>query len=233
MFKKITTWIIDYVHLAKSFTHSLIFRSPPEHYLGYIDSTKVPVVLVPGINSKWNFLKKIADGISKSGHPLYISKDLGYNRKDITTSAQLVREMIDKHNLHNVIILAHSKGGLIGKQMLLQCNEDHRIIKVIAIASPFLGSNLAQYVPDKALRELAPESAALQDQNTRFAVNKDIVSIYGLYDNHVWPTEHSILQGAENIKVETEGHHQILSNPKTAAIVREKIAEITSQLHIK
>ena len=215
MMRKLQTWLVDYVYAAKLYSQFFVHRHPPEHYLGYVDNTKVPVILIPGVNTKWHFLKKMADSVSKTGHPVHVVKELGYNRKEIATSAKLVRIFIDEKALHNVIILAHSKGGLIGKEVLLAHNQDNRIIKVIAIAAPFLGSKLAARIPDKAITELAPHSAIVQEHNARATANADIISIYGLYDNHVWPTENSILVGAENIVVTTGGHHQILLNPKT------------------
>jgi len=230
-FGKIKVFLQDYLHAIKFYTQMLVYRTPPDHYLGQIDSAKVPVLLIPGVNTKWNFLKPIADSVSLSGHPIHVVKQLGFNRKEIAVSAQLVRAFIDEEGLHNVIILAHSKGGLIGKELLLRHNQDRRVIKVIAIAAPFLGSHLAKNMPDIAIREFEPNHPTIVDHNSYFDVNSDIVSIYGLYDNHVWPTEHSILDGAENIKVETDGHHQILSNPKTLAIVTAKIAEITEQVN--
>jgi len=229
-FTKLHVWIIDYLHAMSLYGQLLIHRHPPEHYLGYIDSAKVPVLLIPGVNTKWHFLKRISDQISLAGHPVYVVKKLGYNRQAIPVSAQIVRDFLVDNDLQNVIILAHSKGGLIGKEVLLRHNQDRKVIKVIAIAAPFLGSKMAVNMPDKALAELSPTSSILQDHNSSLLVNKDIISIYGWYDNHVWPTEHSVLEGAANIKVETGGHHQILSNPKTKQVVLEEIANITQQV---
>jgi len=227
MFSTIFAWLRDYAHAAKYYAQTITHSDAPEHYLGYIDNTKVPVLLIPGVNTKWHFLKRIADDISHIGHPVHIIKDLGHNRQAISPSADIVRAYIDEHDLHNIIILAHSKGGLIGKQLLLKQNQDKRIVKVIAIASPFEGSSLAKVMPDRAMSELSPASTIVQDQRTSTDVNQDIISIYGMYDNHVWPVASAILTGAENIQVNTDGHHQILSSDQTRDIVLQKVAEIT------
>lgn len=99
---------------------------------------------------------------------------------------------------------------------------------MIAIASPFQGSTMASFVPDKAIKELSPTSQVVQIQNENNEVNQAIISIYGMYDNHVWPTESAVLKGAENIQINTNGHHQILSSEETKAVVLKKVAEITA-----
>ncbi len=233
MVRKLKAWVEDYVHAANLYGKSFIYRKPPKHYLGHINDTKVPVILIPGINTKWQFLKLIADKISILGHPIYVLRELGYNRKEINTSAKQVRALIDEKDLKNVIILSHSKGGLIGKETLIRLNEDGRILKVIAIATPFLGSNISQLVPDKTVKELSPKSQIIQEHNRNFEVNKHIISIYGMYDNHVWPTENSILKGAENIQIDVDGHHKILSNPKARDLIIQKIEEITQHIEHK
>ncbi|MBL4644709.1 MAG: alpha/beta hydrolase [Candidatus Pacebacteria bacterium] len=233
MVTKLRAWIEDYIHAANFYSKSFIYREPPEHYLGHISDTKVPIILVPGLNTKWQFLKLIADRISILGHPIYVVSSLGYNRKEIQESAKLVRALIDEKNLKNVIILSHSKGGLIGKEVLIRLNEDKKILKVIAIATPFLGSGITKFSLDKSVKELAPKSEIIQEHNKNFDVNKDIISIYGMYDNHVWPTEHSILEGAENIQVDIDGHHKILAKPKARELIVKKIEEITQNIEHK
>lgn len=230
MITKFKQWIEDYIHASIFYSKSFIYRESPKHYLGHIVDTKVPIILIPGINTKWQFLKIIADELSKIGHPIYIVRDLGYNRKSIHDSAKIVRNLIDKTDLKNIIILAHSKGGLIGKEILIHFNNDERVIKVIAVATPFLGSDIGKIIPDKAVKELSPQSDIIIKQNNIFHVNEKIISIYGMYDNHVWPTENSILQGAENIQIKVDGHHKILSNKNARHIIIQKIEEITLKL---
>ena len=182
MLTTIAYWIKDYVHALKMYMQTFTHKDAPEHYLGYIDTAKVPVILIPGVNNKWHFLKKIADDISAIGHPVHVIKELGHNRIEINASAKIVRQMIDDNDMRNVVILAHSKGGLIGKEVLLNYNHDQRVIKMIAIASPFQGSTMASFVPDKAIKELSPASSIVQTQNKSVEVNKAIISIYGMYE---------------------------------------------------
>jgi pimeloyl-ACP methyl ester carboxylesterase len=221
MIKKITNWVRDYFHLMRG--HAFMFHKPPKHYLGYILEKKSPVILIPGIYSKWQFLKAIADPISLKGHPIYVVERLGNNSGAIHHSSKIVRELIEEKNLRNTIIIAHSKGGLIAKHLLAYDNADGRVVKVIAIATPFHGTNLVKFFHSSAFRELHPESEIIKKLHSQSGVNHKIISIFGEYDNHVWPTESCRLDGAKNIQVNTHGHHKILFNKQVQDIILNEI----------
>jgi len=219
--KKTASWVHDYFYLAKGYT--FMFHKPPKHYLSYVLENKSPVILIPGLYSKWQFLKAIADPISLKGHPVYVVGRLGYNTKAIDRSAKLIRELIDEKNLRNVIIIAHSKGGLIAKHLLAYDNQDGRVTKVIAIATPFLGSHAVRFLPGKAFKELHPEGEIIKKLHSQSEVNHKIVSIFGEFDNHIWPTGNCRLEGAKNIQVNVYGHHKILFNKHVRDIILEEI----------
>lgn len=211
------------MHAAKGYAHSFWYWSPPKHYLGHIVSQKAPIILIPGIVEKWHFLKFFADALSLRGHPVYVVERMGYNLRDIHKSTHVIRELIKEKNLRGVILLAHSKGGLIGKHLLAFHNEEGRIIKLIAVATPFGGSRLAEGIPLSRFKELTHESEVVRELQEKKEVNSKIVSIFGEYDNHVWPTESSWLEGAKNIQVSAHGHHAILFNTKARDTILEEI----------
>ncbi|MEK7465318.1 MAG: hypothetical protein AAB631_00915 [Patescibacteria group bacterium] len=122
-FNNVIFWVHDYLHAIHKQSYAFLYRKPPAHYLGYVKHDKKPIILIPGVYEKWHFLKALADPLSRMGHPVYALEHLGYNTKEIHRSAQLVRELIDKQNLNNIVILAHSKGGLIGKYLLAFNNK--------------------------------------------------------------------------------------------------------------
>ena len=53
--------------------------------------------------------------------------------------------------------------------------------------------------------------------------NSKITSIYGEFDNHVWPESSCRLEGAENIQVETHGHHRMLGDKRVISAVLEEV----------
>lgn len=223
MVKRLVHWIHDYLHALHKQSHAFLYRKPPEHYIGYRVSNKCPIILIPGVYEKWHFLRAIADPLSLKGYPIYVLEHLGYNTKAIHRSAQLVRELIDYEKLQNVVIIAHSKGGLIGKHLLVFDNKDDKVKKLIAIATPFGGSNIVRFLPIKSLKELHPEHETIKKLQAGKEVNHKIVSIFGIFDNHIWPLESCFLNGAKNIEINTYGHHKILFNKKVREIV---IAEV-------
>ncbi|GEM_PF-934338 len=208
---KLSDWITDYAHLIKGATLMFLYRKPPSHYLNYILEGKVPVIILPGIFGTWSFLKPLGDKISLEGHPVYIVPKLGINISDIPSSAKRVRELIDEENFKNVVIIAHSKGGLIAKYMLAYDNKDNCIKGLVSIATPFSGSAMAELLPFSPLRELTHNSDVVKRLIGQVSVNKRIISISPSADNAVWSKEGSFLEGAlDNITVSAKGHHKII-----------------------
>lgn len=226
MIKKLGHWIHDYLHALHKQSYAFLYRKPPRHYLDYRVRDKCPIILIPGIYEKWHFLKAIADPLSRKGHPVYALEYLGYNTKTISHSAELVRELINAEKLENVVIIAHSKGGLIGKHLLAFDNADGKVKKLIAIATPFGGSHIVKLIPHKPAKELHPASEIIQTLKGRRDVNKKIVSVFGVFDNHVWPGSSCVLDGAKNIEVPIYGHHKILFSKKVKEIVSAEVEKI-------
>ena len=220
--KKINAWIKDYAHLFSAGAIMYFKRTPPKHYLGHTIDGKVPVIILPGIFGRWAFLKPIADHISLLGHPVYIVPKLGNNIGDIPSSAKKVREVIEENKLKNIVIVAHSKGGLISKHLMLHDDPENRIKGLIAIATPFHGSSIGKFIPHYSVKELSSDSEIIKYLEEHSEVNKKIVSIIPSYDNHVWHSKGSYLDGAmQNISVSVAGHHRILNDK----IVWEKVME--------
>ena len=208
--KNVFYWINDYYYLLLGKLLMYIHQKPPKDYLGYAIKDKNPVILIPGNSNKWGFLKKLADTISNLGHPIYISQKLGLNLFDIPTSAKIVREIIDDNKLENVVLIGHSKGGIVGKYLLIHNNKDEKISKLIAIAAPFSGSRLANYTLGKSFKELSPQSTTILEMKSNIDINSKIVSIMPEFDTRVWHEKGSFLEGALNITVPIKGHHKIV-----------------------
>lgn len=208
-------WFVDYLYRVLGEIQMHVFQTPPAYFIQNAQKDKSPIILLAGLTLKWGFLKQIGDILSSRGFPIYIVPKLGSNLQTIPKSAALVREIIDKNDLKNVIIIGHSKGGLIGKYLLIHHNSDHRIKNLLAIASPFSGTSLAKFVPARSFKEVSPTSPVIQELSERTDVNKKIISIFPSFDNHIWPQGGSNLPGAKNIKVKVKGHHRILFDNAT------------------
>ena len=108
--------------------------------------------------------------------------------------------------------MAHSKGGLIGKQVMLTelaragAGATPRVRGMVAVNTPFGGSRYADLVPLAAIRDLSPR--ALRALSAQRGVEDRIASVYASWDPHV--PEGSELPGATNIRVRHRGHFRIL-----------------------
>jgi pimeloyl-ACP methyl ester carboxylesterase len=178
-----------------------------------------PVVILPGIYESWHYLRPIAERLSAAGHPVHVIPTLGLNRASIPATAARVSQELDVRGLHDVAIVAHSKGGIVGKQLLVRQEQevgqasdggaDHaRIDRLIAIASPFNGSALARIAPNPALRAFRPSDPVIAALATETAVNPRITSIYPSFDPHI--PNGCVLEGARNVEVPVVGHFRIL-----------------------
>ena len=179
-----------------------------------------PVVLIPGVYETWHFMKPVAARLAQAGHPVHFVAELGRNAATIPDAAATVRAYLDEHDLHHVVLVGHSKGGLIGKQVLL---ADERVDTLIALATPFSGSSYSRYMPTRPLRAFIPTAEPLRTLASNLEVNARITSIYPLFDGHI--PEGSVLEGATNVEVPVLGHFRILSDPGALDAVVEALRE--------
>ncbi|MFZ4894482.1 esterase/lipase family protein [Plantibacter sp. Mn2098] len=214
-------WVVvaDYAYAAVWHTRALVARDVPKQY-AHGDRSRPAVILIPGVYETWMFLKPVADRLNADGYRIRVARGLGYNRRPIRdTSARLARALGRlSANPAGSIVVAHSKGGLIGKDLLVTGRGHSGIRGVVAVCSPFAGSRLARYVLDPSLREFDPHDETIVALSGESGVNADIVSIYGVFDPHV--PEGSVLHGATNVLLPVSGHFRILGRPELVDAVQ-------------
>ena len=177
-----------------------------------------PVVLIPGVYERWHFLRPIADALAAAGHPVHVVRELGINDRAIPGSASRVLAFLRAHDLRGVALVAHSKGGLIGKAAMLDDTEG-RIDRLVAVATPFSGSRMADLMLVPALRVFRPTNPVIRRLVAEREVNARITSIFPSYDPHI--PEGSAVEGAVNVQLDVVGHFRILEDPATLdAVVR-------------
>lgn len=195
----------------------------PDPARRYSGGDRAPILLLPGVYETWQFLRPIADALHSLGHPIHALPELGYNRGDIVPSAVRAQRYLDQHDLRGVIVIAHSKGGIIAKRMMVAHDESHRIARVIAICSPFGGSSLARFAPTQTLRAFDPRNELLLQLAQEREVNSRIVSIFSRLDPLI--PGGSRLEGALNIEVPIVGHFRPLTSKKLFYQIGRVLAE--------
>jgi hypothetical protein len=201
-------WAHDYAYAADRQLRSP-FESRTAHRFATGD--RAPVVLLAGVVEPWTMLLPVAERLHQTGHPVFVVPELAFNLASVGDAAALAQAAIVERNLRNVILVAHSKGGLVGKRLLIDDTEG-RIAALIAIATPFHGSSLARLLPTPAISALRPDDPVIQALESSTRVNAQITSIYPAFDPHV--PESSRLEGATNIELVVMGHFKLLRDPE-------------------
>jgi alpha-beta hydrolase superfamily lysophospholipase len=175
----------------------------------YATGERAPVVLIPGVLEEWTMMRAIADALSAAGHPVHTLPELRRNTATVADAAALVAIYLAARDLSDVVLVAHSKGGLIAKSVLLG-EEARRVRRVVTVATPFGGSVLARLVPHPVVRSLAPDDATIVELAGRDEVNHLVTSICPAFDPHI--PGGSRLEGATNIPVAAMGHFRVLAD---------------------
>ncbi|ROQ04683.1 hypothetical protein EDF42_3597 [Curtobacterium sp. PhB172] len=176
-----------------------------------------PVVVIPGVYETWHFMRPLMDALHDRGHPVHVLPVLRHNLRPVPDSARDVFAYLEEHDLRNVLVLAHSKGGLIGKYAMTQLDDHGRIDRMVAVSTPFAGSGYARLAPVRHLRVFRAADPVLAGLARELDANARITSVYGVFDTLI--PEGSELSGATNVRLPVGGHFRILGDARTRAAV--------------
>lgn len=176
-----------------------------------------PVVVIPGVYETWHFMRPLMDALHDRGHPVHVLPVLRHNLRPVPVSARDVFAYLEEHDLRNVLVLAHSKGGLIGKYAMTQLDDHGRIDRMVAVSTPFAGSGYARLAPVRHLRVFRAADPVLAGLARELDANARITSVYGVFDTLI--PEGSELSGATNVRLPVGGHFRILGDARTRAAV--------------
>lgn len=210
-------WARDYLYAAGRQLRSAASRVRPDEFR---TGTGRPVVVIPGIYEDWRFMLPLIRELHGAGHPVHVVTVLQRNRLHIPKAAGLVADYVRGNELRDALIVAHSKGGLIGKYIMTSLDPERRISRMVAVCAPFSGSRYAGFMVLPSLRALSPRHAVTVQLSLEQSANERITSVYGLFDPHI--PEGSVLPGARNIQLDTGGHFRILAHEDT---IRTVLAE--------
>lgn len=224
-------WLFIWDHLRQVLLNrSPDYGRPPNHYLGHIVKGKVPIILIQGYGMRWQNMASVGEHISWQGYPVHVINGLADNRMEIGQSARIVREHVESEKIKNAIIVAHSKGCLIGKYFLVHLNKDKRVKGMVAIAGPFSGTKIAHLVSWKNVAELRTDSQIIQDLNGHKEVNKQIISIFPCRDDMVWAEKGSYLEGAlDNVELPDWGHTGLFFSKRGKEAVLQAVERLSNR----
>ena len=127
---------------------------------------------------------------------------------------QRVEEVCRATGADQVVLIAHSMGGLVCRSYLAR-HGGGRVERLITIASPHAGTELARIGIGKNAREMVPGSLWLKDLATE-NVPVPTISIRTPHDNYVMPQDNQRLPGAIDVEMDGIGHLSVLYARRTA-----------------
>ncbi|QLD13378.1 alpha/beta hydrolase [Microbacterium oleivorans] len=207
-------WAADYAYAIAWQVRAFFSRTDPETFAS---GDRTPLVVLPGIYETWRFLQPLITEMHERGHPVHVIAALGRNRWPVPRGARHVAAYMSERDLSGVVLVAHSKGGLIGKQVMADRDVAARVAGMVAVASPFDGSVYGRLMLLPALRAFSPSAPVIRALAREREPNARIVSVYGEFDPHI--PGGSELAGARNVRLQTGGHFRILAHPRVIAEV--------------
>ncbi|WP_104087220.1 triacylglycerol lipase [Arthrobacter sp. GMC3] len=222
-------WLLDYLYAGWRQLLSVFRRRCPAAY-AVGDPEKPAVVLLPGVYETWLFLEPAAQRLNALGYRVFAVPQLGINRRSVPVSADLVGQALadlrSVHGVDQVVLLAHSKGGLIGKHVMLDADASSVEIRgLVAVATPFSGSLYARYLLSRTMRDFSPNDTVLMALQAETDINAQVVSIYPEFDPHI--PGGSALQGAVNVEVPVSGHFRTLGDETVLTAVEQAVVGLS------
>ncbi|WP_309064229.1 esterase/lipase family protein [Microbacterium sp.] len=211
LLRKAGWWVRDYAYAALWQTRAAFNRTDPATFTS---GTRAPIVVLPGVYETWKFMQPMVTRLHERGHPVHVLTELERNRRPVAEMAEKVTAFLERAGIEDAVIVAHSKGGLSGKLVMLG-RAGARVRGMLAVATPFGGSRYAVVMPVRALRAFSPRDPGIVELAAQRDVNARIVSIYGRFDPHI--PEGSELPGAKNVQLDTGGHFRVLAHPRVMA----------------
>jgi len=170
----------DLAYIARSRLAPLRYGMlPPPPSTPSSDPARPPVLLIPGVFESWHYLRALGERLAARGHPVHRVAELGLNHRPIDQAARLLGDYVVDRDLRDVVLVTHSKGGLIGKAMLLADADaaatppKRRLTRLITVNTPFRGTPVARWGLGP-WREFRPEAAIIRSLDARTEVNDRI-----------------------------------------------------------
>lgn len=220
-------WGQDYAYAGWRQARGLLSRTSPDSYTRPAHPRRPPVLLLPGVWETWRFLEPLARGLFAGGHPVHVVAPFGLNRGSVPDMADLAAAQLRDADLRGVVLVAHSKGGLIGKSVMGRTDVGDRVLGMVAINTPFSGSPYARLLPVRSIRAFLPDDEVLTALAAQRADHGRIVSVATCFDPHI-PTG-SELPGARNVRLATPGHFRSLADPALLPLLERELDRLAAQ----
>ena len=179
-----------------------------------------PLVLVHGYGCSrgvWWYLRRQFEAAGQVVATVSLSPPYTSIDKLVPQLARRIEEVCVATGAGQVVLVAHSMGGLVCRSYLAR-HGGGRVERLITIASPHSGSELARIGIGRNAREMEPGSRWLKDLASSDTPVRAI-SIRTPHDNYVMPQDNQRLAGALDVALDGIGHLALLFSRRTAGEV--------------
>lgn len=206
-------------------THRWRTLTDRTHPAALASGTGAPVVMLPGVYESWRYLLPLARRLHAAGHPVVVVPRLGYNRRGLTESADVVAEAIEAADVTRAVLVGHSKGGLIGKRLLLSERVGWRLAGLVALCTPWEGVPWAgPALRCTAIGLFAPGGAELTALASETAVDPRITAIQPAWDQFIGVPVAPV--GARVVRLGVSGHLRPLLEPAVQELTVAEVARL-------
>lgn len=175
------------------------------------------VVLLPGLWERWEVLTSWGKALDALGFDVHYVPQLDMEFGSLGALAQKLGEYLQDQDLSEVLIVAHSKGGLVAKA-LMTGEQGWRVGQLIACGTPFVGSPIAALSPAFIrMKSMVPWDQEIVELGKLVEVNERIVALQARWDQNV-PADPD-LPGATVVTAPVVGHNELLRSPAAIALI--------------
>jgi triacylglycerol lipase len=188
---------------------------------------KTPILLVHGYGCSRAIWWKMRRELEAAGHTVAtVSLTPPYTSvgKLVPQLAQRIDEVCAACDAQQVILIAHSMGGLVSRSYIAR-HGIAQVERLITFASPHQGSELACLGFGQNAREMEPDSLWLNDL-AQESVKVPFVSIRTSHDNYVMPQDNQRLPEAKDIELPAMGHLAALYSLRTTKAILTCIGQL-------
>jgi triacylglycerol lipase len=181
-----------------------------------------PLVLVHGYGCSrgvWWWLRRRLEVAGHTVASVSLAPPYTSIGKLVPQLARRIEEVRRATGAGKVVLVAHSMGGLVCRSYLARYGSES-VERLVTLASPHAGSELARLGIGQNAREMEPNSLWLRDL-THEVLPVPAVSIRTPHDNYVMPQDSQRLPGAGDVELAGFGHLAVLyARPAAAELLK-------------
>jgi triacylglycerol lipase len=194
-----------------------------------VNTSPIPVLLVPGWSNRAHKLGRLARFLLGSGwpaeavHALEFADPYGSNLLHAREIARAVEALLAATHAERVDVVAHSMGGLATRRYLADHADAGAVRRAVFLATPHRGTWAALFAYGGGRREMLPGSQFLRDlADVPWPGTLEAAAVvWTRFDLRVLPHASAVLEACQNVRAPLVTHQGLLRSPRVHRLVRD------------